>query len=527
MSHQSSNSEVFIIEGSNAKVLTNTSGSDLIVATLEEDEVLNESPHSVSFGEIRPSATRVSLLVPFAGREYAVSNKHLERDMPARYVDANSLDTGGTPKWPTDLVTFEDVYLASFSWNLQLLLIDILHKKILINECASPTSAMHLVEVLFEVENGKSIGRFTDQHILSQFSFDPGANILIITISLTATHLCLWDRGLGGVEFGVAAMSLDICFRVFENIEDPHLDNFFMEFECGLPIKEHALVHKTMLASLYIIFDPGGVNNSLCTTSKQLLIQLMNDLTTEHFDTTQQYMKTQDAVAALAVVLQEWKVFELRNGYKVKLRAIQGIGYTFSGVIEVVELVARHRLHHGLGDALIYGILLNKYGFVGQVLTKHNMIMRQISNLDRKDYGYSWLIAGAMEIFSGESASKTVYQFFKADNSSFDGCEHVKELAQEPTVIGLAMHTCTEVEFENISSIASSGVNNTAIVIVGKGNIVLVSDEMVPAKLELLRCLCAILPVLVVIEPLNDGLWHNKFWSHIQFLTHLAVPKQL
>lgn len=166
-------------------------------------------------------------------------------------------------------------------------------------------------------------------------------------------------------------------------------------------------------------------------------------------------MKMQVAVAALVVVLQEWKVFELRNGYEVKLRAIQGIGYTFSGIIEVVELVSRHRLHHGLGDALIYGILLNKYGFVGQVITKHNLIMRQSSNLDRN--GYSWLIAGAMEIFSGECASKTVYQFFKADNSSFDGCEHVKELTQESMVIGLAMHTCTEVEFENISSISSSG----------------------------------------------------------------------
>lgn len=259
-----------------------------------------------------------------------MSNKHLERDMPTRYVDANSLDTSGTSKCLTDLVTFDEVYLSSFSWNLQLLLIDILHKFFLINGCASPTSAMHLVEVLFEGKNGKSIGRFTDQHILRQFSFDPGANIFIITISLTASHLCLWDRGvssefmaltsstenveahtlfdaigkrwsclfakfsdweqLGGVEFGVAAfysMYLDICFRVSENIEDPHLDKFFREFEYGLPVKEHALVHKIVFSSLYIVFDPGEVNNSLCTTSKQLLIQLMKDLTTEHYDTTQ------------------------------------------------------------------------------------------------------------------------------------------------------------------------------------------------------------------------------------------------
>lgn len=72
-------------------------------------------------------------------------------------------------------------------------------------------------------------------------------------------------------------------------------------------------------------------------------------------------------------------------------------------------LVSRHRLHHGLGDALICGILLNKYGFAGQVITDHNLIMQQNSNLDRKDHGYSWLIAGAMEIFNGERTSKTVY----------------------------------------------------------------------------------------------------------------------
>lgn len=46
-------------------------------------------------------------------------------------------------------------------------------------------------------------------------------------------------------------------------------------------------------------------------------------------------MKTQAVVNALVVALQEWKVFELRNGYKVKLRAIHGADYTFSGVIEV------------------------------------------------------------------------------------------------------------------------------------------------------------------------------------------------
>ncbi|OIT20252.1 hypothetical protein A4A49_39873 [Nicotiana attenuata] len=217
ISHQSTKSKVFIIGGSNSKVLTNTSGSDLTVGTSEEDEVLNESSHSISFGEIRPSATRVSLLVPFTGRESAVSNKHLEHDMPARYVDANSLDTGGTPKWQTDLLTFEDVYLAGFFMEPAIIADRYFSQKNLMNESSSSTSAMHLVEVLFEAENGKSIGRFTDEHILSQFSFDPGANIFIITISLTATHFCVWDRGVSSGSMALTGSTENTeVYKLFE-----------------------------------------------------------------------------------------------------------------------------------------------------------------------------------------------------------------------------------------------------------------------------------------------------------------------
>ncbi|XP_016440919.1 uncharacterized protein LOC107766624 [Nicotiana tabacum] len=293
-------------------------------------------------------------------------------------------------------------------------------------------------------------------------------------------------KQLGGVEFGVTVfypMHHDICFRVPKNIEDPHLDKFFMEFECGL-LKEHALVHKTMFTSLSIVFDPGGVNTCLCATSEQLLFSLMKDLTTETYDTPQQYIKTHAAVAALAAMLQKWVVLELRSGSKVKLRAIQGAGYTFSGVIEVVELVACHRLHHGLGDAFIYGILLNKYRIAGQVITKLNLIMLKSSTINRKDHGCSWLIAGAIERFSVERASKTIYQFFKETNSSFDGFEHVKEWAQEIMVIGLVMHTCIVVTFVNTSSVANSGVNNMTMIIVGKSNIFLVRDENGTDKTE-------------------------------------------
>ncbi|KAK4339385.1 hypothetical protein RND71_040847 [Anisodus tanguticus] len=91
-------------------------------------------------------------------------------------------------------------------------------------------------------------------------------------------------------------------------------------------------------------------------------------------------IKLQPAEAVIAAMLQEWKVLEVRSEYKVMLQAVHPTGYTFYAVIEMVELVARHRLRHGL--------------------------------VARKRFG-------------GERASKTIHQYFKVDNFSFDGSEHI------------------------------------------------------------------------------------------------------
>ncbi|XP_075105865.1 uncharacterized protein LOC107781077 isoform X1 [Nicotiana tabacum] len=148
--------------------------------------------------------------------------------------------------------------------------------------------------------------------------------------------------------------------------------------------------------------------------------------------------KMQPAIAALAAMLQECKALELRSGPKVKVQTVHPVGYTFYGVIEMVELAAHHKLHHGLDDALVYVILLNKFVVVGQVITELNVIRLKFFTVTKKEPGCNWLIAVTMARFDRERASKTVHQCFKLDNFSFGGskheyglyhisCEHVKE----------------------------------------------------------------------------------------------------
>ncbi|WMV10089.1 hypothetical protein MTR67_003474, partial [Solanum verrucosum] len=135
---------------------------------------------------VYPIATGVPLLVPLVGREVMMANEHLKQAMPTRYVFLDSLGSG-SPKWKTDIETFrvgtEDLFLDKY---------------FLENESAISTSAMHSVGLLSAAENGKSIGGFNGQYILSQFPFDPAANflMLIVTIPLTTVDLCVWDPGI-------------------------------------------------------------------------------------------------------------------------------------------------------------------------------------------------------------------------------------------------------------------------------------------------------------------------------------------
>ncbi|OIT34981.1 hypothetical protein A4A49_31349 [Nicotiana attenuata] len=149
----------------------------------------------------------------------------------------------------------------------------------------------------------------------------------------------------------------------------------------------------------YIIFDPGGVNTSLCAMIQQLLFRLVKYFTAKNYDTTQQYMKMQPAANVLTDMLQEWKALNLRSGYKLKHRAVQGVGYTFSGGSEN-RVVAGH-------DIL-----------------ELNLVILKTLTVNINDQGYNLLIAGVMGL-SGERASKIVYQYFM-DNSRSEGFEHVK-----------------------------------------------------------------------------------------------------
>ncbi|KAH0747263.1 hypothetical protein KY285_008920 [Solanum tuberosum] len=138
---------------------------------------------------VYPIATGVPLLVPLVGCEVMLSNKHLEQDMPTRYVVPNSIGSG-SPKWKTDLETKD-------------LSID---KYFLENESSISTSAMQSVRLLPAAENGKSIGGFSGQNILSQFPFVPAVNflMLIVTVPATAVDLCVWDPG---ISFGLMALT--------------------------------------------------------------------------------------------------------------------------------------------------------------------------------------------------------------------------------------------------------------------------------------------------------------------------------
>nr|XP_018624058.1 uncharacterized protein LOC108943952 [Nicotiana tomentosiformis] len=136
----------------------------------------------------------------------------------------------------------------------------------------------------------------------------------------------------------------------------------------------------------YVIFDPGGVNTSLCAMIQQLLFRLVKYFIIQNYDTTQQYMKMQPAENIFNAMLHEWKALNLRSGYKVKHQAVPGAGYTFSGGSE-------------------------NYVVAGHVITELNLVMLKS------------FTEGVM-VLSGKRASKIVYPYFM-DNSRADGSEHV------------------------------------------------------------------------------------------------------
>ena len=79
----------------------------------------------------------------------------------------------------------------------------------------------------------------------------------------------------------------------------------------------------------------------------------------------------------VATMLLKLKVIALKSVYKVKFEIEHPYaGYTLYGILEMIELVARHRLHHVLDTALVLSILLNKCAVVGhEVIPELHLIM--------------------------------------------------------------------------------------------------------------------------------------------------------
>ncbi|KAF3620666.1 hypothetical protein FXO38_32238 [Capsicum annuum] len=117
-------------------------------------------------------------------------------------------------------------------------------------------------------------------------------------------------------------------------------------------------------------------------------------------------------------MLQGWKDLKSRSECKMKLQVLHPTGYILIVVIETIYLVVCHILHHGLA---------NVYAVAGQVITELNLLLLTSFTGNKEKHGCNWLIAVAMERFSGEGAFKTVYWYLNVDNFRFDGSDHVNE----------------------------------------------------------------------------------------------------
>ncbi|KAH0650352.1 hypothetical protein KY284_030264 [Solanum tuberosum] len=312
--------------------------------------------------EVYPIATGVPLLVPLVGCEVMLSNKNLEQDMPTRYVVPNAIGSG-SPKWKTDLETKD-------------LSID---KYFLENESSISTSAMHYVRLLPAAKNGKSLGGFSGQNILSQFPFVPAVNflMLIVIVSAIVVDLCVWDPGIG---FGLMALT-----GYIENVEE------LLSLKCT---DKFLLI--TYSNCMSRVWDPGQLGSL-------------------------------------------WEVKILTSVSKEK--AVHSAGYTLYGVIEIVELDARHRLHHGL-----------------EFYRKSERTWLQLV-----------VINSSGERVGGRRAFTSIAQYFEVNNSRFDESEHVTKyhLYHISSALGLPLDPNS-----NLGEILSISLSDTTTyILVTYGNI--------------------------------------------------------
>nr|XP_016449173.1 PREDICTED: uncharacterized protein LOC107774208 [Nicotiana tabacum] len=291
---------------------------------------------------------------------------------------------------------------------------------------------------------------FTDQHLSNQFPFDPGESVppsimfesLNIHFDIPHCFPIALHSGVVGLVGGELSNEFSSCKMDVQAVQPrppcplpkPHFLALLLDFLAQ--VAHSVVITKKLNFYELVIIGVDDSNliarlraanfNSKTQPTEVALVAILHDsnpiarLRAANFSS-----KTQPAAAALTTILQEWRVSKLRSGYKVRLHVVHFAGYTFYCVIKMVELVARHRLHHGLGDALVYAICLNKCMVAGQVITELNLIMLIIFTVNLKEHG--WLIAVALEKFGEQRAAKTVYLYFKVDNSSFDESDHVKK----------------------------------------------------------------------------------------------------
>ncbi|XP_049409778.1 uncharacterized protein LOC125872991 [Solanum stenotomum] len=285
---------------------------------------------------------------------------------------------------------------------------------------------MHSVRLLPAAENGKSIGGFSGQNILSQFPFVPAVNflMLIVTVPATAVDLCVWDPGIG---FGLMALT-----GYIENVEE------LLSLKCT---DKFLLI--TYSNRMSRVWDPGQLGSVKFYRFKGFsVIDNCNALTCPliaySLVFTEYYAIKHDVflanlhqisvlhlryITALVGMVQLWEVKILTSVSKEK--AVHSAGYTLYGVIEIVELDARHRLHHGLGNALVFVILLNKCVIARKVITELQLIMWESFIVNQKEHGCNWLLSILVERVGGRRAFTTIAQYFEVNNSRFDESEHV------------------------------------------------------------------------------------------------------
>ncbi|KAG5580204.1 hypothetical protein H5410_050831 [Solanum commersonii] len=111
-------------------------------------------------------------------------------------------------------------------------------------------------------------------------------------------------------------------------------------------------------------------------------------------------------ITALVGMVHVWEVKVSRKLYKVKV--VYSACYTLYGVIDIVESTACHKLHHGLRNALVFVILLNKCVVARQVITELNLLMWKSFIVNQKDHGCNWLLSVLVERFGGSRALTTI-----------------------------------------------------------------------------------------------------------------------